>query len=269
MVNPQARLDLAENEIHVWMINPQQIKASEEIYALLNSEEQNKVARYRLDKAKHTALITRAFIRLLLSQYTAVKPQQWQFSVSKLGKPEISNSPLPLRFNLSHNNELIICALTLSKDIGCDIENLGRKINIEAITKRFFSPSEYQLIKANPSQFFQYWTLKEAFVKATGLGISQGLDTFSFEIHKPNSKDCHDNISLLFNEKCQEETPQNWYHRLLFPDDKHCIALSINNKKRQIKNQLSAYSQKLKGNYYLTVDRRRCLDKVLISTCNI
>lgn len=232
MVAPQASLNLVEDEIHIWMINPQQITGTPEIYALLSNDEQQKVARYRLDNAKHTALVTRSFIRLLLSQYAPLSPTQWKFSVSKLGKPEIKNPVIPLRFNLSHNNEMIICALTLTKDIGCDIENLARKINIEAIAKRFFSASEYQLIKANPSQFFQYWTLKEAFVKATGLGISQGLDTFSFEIHDTKSKGDHDNISLLFTEDCQEKIPQNWYHRLLFPNDKHCIALSINNKKQ-------------------------------------
>tara|TARA_R110001583_G_scaffold19176_1_gene75376 strand:+ start:13726 stop:14502 length:777 start_codon:yes stop_codon:yes gene_type:complete len=232
MTDTTSNLSLAEDEIHVWIINPQKITARTDIHALLCPLEQEKVARHRLDKAKHTGLITRAFIRLLLSQYAPLGPKQWKFSVGKLGKPEVSNMPIPLRFNLSHNNERIICALTLTKDIGCDIENLARKINVDAIAKRFFSASEYQLIKENPSQFFEYWTLKEAFVKATGLGISQGLETFSFEIHDAQDKSNHDNISLIFNEDCKETSPENWYHHLLFPDQQHCIALSVNNKKQ-------------------------------------
>jgi 4'-phosphopantetheinyl transferase len=238
MAKTQSNLYLQEDEVHIWIVNPQQITATPELYKLLSSIEQGRVERFRLDKAKHTALITRAFIRLLLSQYAELTPQQWQFSIGKLGKPEIKNAPTPLRFNLSHNNELIVCALCLTKDIGCDIENLSRKINVDAIAKRFFSSSEYQLIKATPTQFFEYWTLKEAFVKSTGLGISQGLETFSFEIHASKEKDRNDNISLLFNEGCKEKTSQNWYHSLLFPDNKHCIALSINNKKQTDKKPI-------------------------------
>ena len=155
-----------------------------------------------------------------------------KFTISDLGKPELSNATLPLRFNLSHNDELIICAVCLNKDIGCDIENLSRNINVNAIAKRFFSASEYQLIKDQPSTFFEYWTLKEAFVKATGLGISQGLDTFSFEIKKQQQHKQNDNISLTFSENCKEKNAQNWYHSLLFPDDKHCIGLAVNNQKQ-------------------------------------
>ncbi|MCP4320841.1 MAG: 4'-phosphopantetheinyl transferase superfamily protein [Alteromonadales bacterium] len=225
-------IPLQENEIHLWMIDPQQIEASPSLTQMLTENELQRVNRYRSDKAKHTALITRTFIRLLLSQYENLTPLQWQFSVTDLGKPEVKNSRQPLRFNLSHNNELIICAITLTKDIGCDIENLSRKINVNAIAKRYFSSCEYKIIKAEPAKFFEYWTLKEAFVKATGLGISQGLDTFSFEINKTEQSDSNDNINLSFNENCKEKTVQNWYHCLLFPDDKHCVGLSVNHKKQ-------------------------------------
>lgn len=230
MLSNTSPVSLAENEIHVWMVNPKQISESCELRSLLCASECEKVDRYRLDTSKHTALITRAFIRLLLSQYAPVAPQDWQFTISELGKPEIKNAPLPLRFNLSHNDELIICAVCLDKDIGCDIENLSRKISVNAIAKRFFSHDEAQRIKASPDQFFEYWTLKEAFVKATGLGISQGLDTFSFAITPSNATDFNDNITLTFNEMRQQYSTQNWYQALLFPDHKHCIGVSFNNQ---------------------------------------
>ncbi len=223
---------LGENDIHVWMVKPEQVTASDDLSAIISPLEQQKVARYRADRAKHTALITRTFLRLLLSKYENRQPQSWQFDITELGKPEVSNATIPLRFNLSHNNDIIICALCLKKDIGCDIENLSRKISVEAIAKRFFSASEYPLISAEPSRFFEYWTLKEAFVKATGLGISQGLETFSFEIKAQNGHQQNDNITLTFNENCKEKTPQNWYHSLLFPDQTHCIGISVNHKKQ-------------------------------------
>jgi len=225
-------MPINEDEIHLWMIDPQLVLSTVALRSILTETEQQKVDRYRSEKAKHTALITRSFIRLLLSQYETFTPDQLQFTVSDLGKPELNNASKSLRFNLSHNDELIICAVCLNKDIGCDIENLSRKINVNAIAKRFFSASEYQLIKTKPSSFFEYWTLKEAFVKATGLGISQGLETFSFEIKEQKEMKQNDNIVLRFNQNCKEKSPQNWYHSLLFPDDRHCIALSVNNKKQ-------------------------------------
>ena len=223
---------LTTNEIHLWMLNPKQIPATSTLRRLLSDSEKEKVDRYRLPVAQHTALITRAFIRLLLSQYGDLAPQAWQFAIDSLGKPELKNNPLKLRFNLSHNDELIICALCLESDIGCDIENLARKINVNGIAKRFFSQQEAQLIAAQPSLFFEYWTLKEAFVKATGLGISQGLETFSFEIKPANEAHFNDNIRLSFEKKCQQQAPEDWYQALLFPDDKHCIGLSLNTSKQ-------------------------------------
>ncbi|GLS90156.1 4'-phosphopantetheinyl transferase [Psychromonas marina] len=231
MLSNISSVALADNEIHIWAVNPKQISEHPSLRALLSDSECQKIDRYRLSSAKHTALITRSFIRLLLSQYAPVAPKSWQFSVGELGKPEITNAPLPLRFNLSHNDELIICAVCLNKDIGCDIENLSRKISVNAIADRFFSSDEAQRVKASPKQFFEYWTLKESFVKATGLGISQGLETFSFAVNASTTANFNDNIVLTFNEKCKQQSPQHWYQALLFPDNKHCIAVSINNNK--------------------------------------
>lgn len=243
MLSKNNMIQLTDQEIHLWQIKPKEINQSEELFALLSQSEKEKVARYRLDTAKHTALITRAFIRLILSKYASVDPQQWQFSISELGKPEIQDAPIPLRFNLSHNDELIICAICLEKDIGCDIENLSRKISVNAIAERFFSTQEAQLIKSSPTKFFQYWTLKEAFVKATGLGISQGLETFSFEVKDAETEKFNDNICLTFSENCQQTSPQNWYQALMFPDNKHCIAVSVNNKKQtEIKPTIRLFS---------------------------
>lgn len=223
---------LTDNDIHLWMVNPKQIKATPALRRMLCTKERDKVDRYRLPASQHSALITRAFIRLLLSKYAPLAPDEWQFSISELGKPEIKNPPLALRFNLSHNDHIIICAICLDKDIGCDIEDLTRKVSINAIAKRFFSKQEALLIKKTPRRFFEYWTLKEAFVKATGLGISQGLETFSFVINAPKETHFNDNINLTFDEKARQKSPQDWYQALLFPDDKHCIAVSVNNKKQ-------------------------------------
>lgn len=230
-------LPIEDNQVHLWVIKPQDITNTDKLKSLLTKTELEKVNRYRHSKSQHTALITRAFIRSVLSQYSNTVAQEWLFEITTLGKPELKNPPLPLRFNLSHNNELIICAVCLEHNIGCDIENLSRKISVEAIAKRYFSDCEYQVIKNSDksiqnSTFFEYWTLKEAFVKATGLGISQGLDRFSFTIGEKTRSNMNNNISIQFAENCSEKHPQEWFNYLIYPDNKHCIGLSVEDKNR-------------------------------------
>ena len=219
---------------------------------MLSKTELEKVQRYRLAKAQHNALITRAFVRSVLSLYTDLKAQDLIFEITEHGKPELSNSSLPLRFNLSHNNNLIICAVCLNHDIGCDVESLSRKISVNSIAKRYFSANEYQTLQTLPpatqrTQFFEYWTLKEAFVKATGLGISQGLHTFSFQIGTTEQAAFNDNITLTFSENSAMQNNLDWYSCLNYPDKTHCIAICVNSKKTfQVK-----YFQ---GNDYLSAN---------------
>lgn len=229
-------LTLNENSIHLWSINPQELTDPNKISDLkeiISTDELNKVEKYKRNKDKHGALVTRAFIRLILSKYQALSPKDWSFSINAHGKPEIKNALLPLRFNLSHNKDLIICAVCLDRDIGCDVERFDRNVNVSAITRRFFSKDEQSQLNELPeyeqrSKFIEYWTLKEAFVKATGHGISLGLDTFSFKINASDTHQLNKNIELTVSEKCKIDSHLQWFNCLIFPDDEHCIALSIN-----------------------------------------
>ena len=236
---PLAKQQLSENEIHLWSIDPQQITGQGQLASLktlLNTAELAKVQRYRLAKAQHNALITRAFVRAVLALYTDLQARDLIFEITEHGKPELSNSSLPLRFNLSHNNNLIICAVCLNHDIGCDVESLSRKISVNNIARRYFSTSEYQSLKMLPpaaqrSRFFEYWTLKEAFVKATGRGLSQGLDTFSFQIGSAEQAAFNDNIALTHSENSVMQNNHDWYSCLNYLDQTHCIAICVNSRK--------------------------------------
>lgn len=244
------KLTLANNEIHLWMTKPEELLANNELlttYAtLLTSKETAKQQRYKFTKDRHDALITRAFIRDLLSYYADIAPQDWQFEKGEKDKPEIVNCPIPLRFNISHTKNLIICAVTLEDDIGCDVENIGRNNDVLAIAERYFSPKETTELFALPAEqqrnrFFDYWTLKESYIKAWGLGLAIPLADFSFSIS--DTEQTHkelftikQNISLSFAEHRVDE-PQIWRSWLVYPtaamDEKqqHRIAISLRTKK--------------------------------------
>lgn len=244
------KLTLANNEIHLWMTKPEELLGNDELlttYAtLLTSKETAKQQRYKFAKDRHDALITRAFIRDLLSYYADIAPQDWQFEKGEKDKPEIINCPLPLRFNISHTKNLIICAVTLEDDIGCDVENTGRSNDVLAIAERYFSPTESKELFTLPvaqqrNRFFDYWTLKESYIKAWGLGLAIPLKDFSFNIADTeyNHKELFtikQNISLSFAEHRVDE-PQIWRSWLVYPttamDEKqeHRIAISLRSKK--------------------------------------
>ena len=98
-------------------------------------------------------------------------------------KPCIKNSNI--RFNLSHSGNMVFCAVS-DKDVGCDVEQIT-DIDMQ-IAARFFFHEEYAAISACPDStsrndlFFRYWTLKESFMKVTGLGFKLNLDDFCIDL---------------------------------------------------------------------------------------
>lgn len=233
------KLTLAPNDIHLWVTEPHKIRDSlllSHYQQLLTPEETRKQQRYRFEKDQHDALITRAFVRTVLSQYADIAPADWRFEKGEKDKPEIVNPPLPLRFNISHTTELIACAVTLHDDIGCDVEYIGRDNDILSIADRYFSDLEVKELFSLPeekqaSRFFDYWTLKESYIKAWGLGLAIPLGDFSFHIADGDTV-INNNIRLSFAPH-RVDTPEKWQSWLIYPNDTHRMAISLCSDKPQ------------------------------------
>ncbi len=242
--NSKNSLKIKKNEIHLWQVNPDKITQPELLNKyknLLSDDETKKQQRYKFSHDRHDALITRAFVRDLLSCYAEVAPNDWRFDKGEKDKPEIVNPPLPLRFNLSHTKGLIICAVTLEDDIGCDVENTTRSNDVLSIANRFFSPSETKELFSLPNdqqrhRFFDYWTLKESYIKAWGLGLAIPLKDFSFDIidelvEKNTSFTIKKAISLSFAQH-RVDNADRWRNWLLYPNcnEQHRIAIALRAK---------------------------------------
>lgn len=240
-----ANIHINKNDIHLWVCRPQKIQSPELLQAykaLLTAEETTKQQRYRFAKDQHDALVTRAFVRDLLSQYADTAPQDWRFEKGEKDKPEIINPPLPLRFNISHTTDMIICAVTLEDDIGADVENIARENDVLAIADRYFSAVETRELFSLPtekqrSRFFDYWTLKESYIKACGLGLAIPLGDFSFHINKADQASCNANIKLSFAPH-RIDHPELWRSWIFYPSAEHRASLSI---KAQRNNQQQDY----------------------------
>jgi 4'-phosphopantetheinyl transferase len=158
----------------------------------LSQQEYQRLQSRRLPKGQFQFLFTRIVLRHLLSAYhPLIAPVQWQVNRSESGRPYLLTAQTPLSFNLTHTNDCLVFAFSQFADPGIDVECLSRAVEYENIAQRYFATQEYcelkQLPKAEQVEFFyRLWTLKEAAVKASGLGLARGLRQFQFS--QPSAK---------------------------------------------------------------------------------
>jgi len=178
------------DEVHLWWARPPGITAPatlDRCRQLLTREERDRVARFRFDADRHTALITRALVRRALSRYDDVPPEVWRFRAGAHGRPEIAEPASPLCFNLSHTRGLVVCLVGRRREVGVDVEAIRTGRPWLELASRFFAPAEATALRRldageQPGRFLEYWTLKEAYVKARGLGVTIPLAQLAFEL---------------------------------------------------------------------------------------
>jgi len=181
---------LSEGQVDLWFCVPKKIADADlEGYCeqVLNSGEREHHTGLKTDH-RLEYLVSRALLRTTLSHYLPGSPEDWTFRRNHYGKPELESDLAgagPLRFNLSQTRGLTLCAVTSGHDIGVDVEFRADSQGMAGVADHYFSERELadlrQLPEAEQEQaFFHYWTLKEAYIKARGEGLSIPLDSFSF-----------------------------------------------------------------------------------------
>lgn len=177
---------------------------------LLSPGERAKQARFHFARDRRRYLVTRVLVRTVLSRYAQVQAQEWVFAATPRGRPEISSprtSP-PLEFNIAHSADLIMLAVTSGRTIGIDAESIAaRDVDIEGLD-RYFAPEESAALLSLPPEgrrhrFFELWTLKESYLKATGMGLAIALDAFRFELPGERGLTLHMRPELA-------DSPQRW-----------------------------------------------------------
>lgn len=164
--------------VHVWRASAYQVpQVLDQLLHTLSKDEQDRVTRLQFDSHQHRAIASRGVLRSILGRYLNCDPKVIEFQYGTHGKPRVNVSSLPnLEFNLSHSEDLIICAIAL-QPIGIDVEFFREMTHRDQLIKRYFSVQEQATLNALSAEaqhqaFFYYWTAKEAMLKAVGLGIS-------------------------------------------------------------------------------------------------
>lgn len=157
--------------------------------ALLDPEEAARAARFHHEPDRRAYVAAHALKRAMLAEASGLSPSALRWTTGPHGRPELHPSlGLPeLRFSITHSRGLVACGITRAGDIGVDTEPASRKVDALGLARQVFAPEEAVALAALPESsregaFIRLWTLKEAFVKASGEGLSFGLDRFALQI---------------------------------------------------------------------------------------
>ena len=174
-------MDLGKNMLNCYYMNVNCDCSKEQslaLYESLSSDRRKKVDTLKNEKIAGKQIIIGSFLQYCLSPYINVPPSQIEFEYSEQGKPYIKSD---INFNMSHSGDYVVLAVS-DDPVGVDIERLrhGRLL----VAKRFFCEEEYtEILKYSDENeqdkcFLEYWTMKEAYVKYLGKGLSVLFDTF-------------------------------------------------------------------------------------------
>jgi 4'-phosphopantetheinyl transferase len=204
-------MDLDLNRIDLWcsfLDDPYEDPLLHRYLSLLSEDERKQHLRFVFPRDRHRYLVTRALVRTVLSLYLNIAPGELRFAANEYGRPEITNDHKELSFNIAHTDRLVVLGVTLRRALGVDTECFRSREAPLEVVDRFFAPAEIAALNALPKddqsrRFFEYWTLKESYIKARTMGLSLPLDKFSFEL-KPNQP-----IALSIDPELSD-SPSRW-----------------------------------------------------------
>nr|WP_167364065.1 4'-phosphopantetheinyl transferase superfamily protein [Rhizobium mongolense] len=161
---------------------------------MLSEEERSREEGIRLPSDRHAYVVTRAMQRLLLSRYLATDPRDLRFVKGAFGRPALRDIPAEhggIDFNLSHDGNVTVLGVA-RRVIGIDVTASECRSSFLDVARRFFTCSEVEALEALPADaradyFLQLWTLKEAYVKALGGGLSIPFNSFGFSLEEPET----------------------------------------------------------------------------------
>jgi 4'-phosphopantetheinyl transferase len=244
----------AEDVVDLWYFRYEASQSDELLQAyaaLLTPDERERHDRFLFAKDRLQFLATRALVRTVLSEYAEVAPADWRFSAGSHGRPYVTSpAPNPVRFNLSNTQGLVVCAVTRADhELGVDVEFLERRGELVTIASDFFSPIEVEALRMLPAEaqrerFFAYWTLKESYIKARGLGLAIPLDQFSFVLEPASlsvrDAAAHVDIRIAFDPRL-DDAPLAWSFALLSTTSNHMLAVAAKSSRRVMQLRATEY----------------------------
>jgi 4'-phosphopantetheinyl transferase len=186
----QGNTGVPSGRVDVWRVRlDEPAKAGSEV-VVLSPDEIARASRFHFEKDRIHFTQCRSALRGLLADYLSIPAAEIRFEYLTSGKPQLAaeQNPSALQFNVSHSSNMALIAVGSEHRLGVDIEKIRGDVDTAALAERFFSVRERAGLQALPDHlrvpgFFACWTRKEAFLKATGEGLSFPLADFSVTTH--------------------------------------------------------------------------------------
>ena len=173
---------MTDRTVHLsWLSLPRFEAYFDEFEARLSADERQRSTRFRVASARHRFVLARTLLRRRLGDSLNVNPTALVFANGERGKPHMVTPDLarPPHFNLSHSGDVVVLAVSPT-EVGVDVESMREVANAERLARRFFSHTEHEIVHGlkvadRDHAFLRIWTQKEAYLKATGLGVGMPL----------------------------------------------------------------------------------------------
>jgi phosphopantetheinyl transferase len=144
----------------------------------LSPDEEARLRAYRSREAAERYVVTRSLVRIVLSEHLGISPREIRVNRTDTGKPVIAESA-SVHFNVTHSADLILLALSQERPVGVDVERRRDVDRVRALANRWLTDlerGEVDRLTAHGATmsdaFLRIWSLKEARLKALGVGIS-------------------------------------------------------------------------------------------------
>ena len=181
---------LNQSDVYIWYrsttsLDGEAVKSADQH---LSIEERARRDQLRFGADRRDFTIAHDLLRRALSRYADMPPTDWRFATNEYGKPSIESIDPQVRalsFSLSHTRGCVACAITSNVPLGVDVERIDQSQRVQEIADRYFSEKEAAWLRQCSDElrnirFAELWTLKEAFLKAIGVGLSGSLTDVSF-----------------------------------------------------------------------------------------
>jgi 4'-phosphopantetheinyl transferase len=218
-----------KDTLNLWCAYPDDLldeEAAQTCARMLSEDERERWQRFKFEKHRREYLATHALARIALSYHSGVPPDALRFQLNAYGKPSI-DPDCGLHFNLSNSLSLVVCLTSEGAEVGVDVESRARSASIAEVGPRMFSLPELEQLEnlcedEKPERALRLWALKEAYIKARGMGLALPLNKFSFLFEGANSIQMEIDPDL-------NDSSERW--RFCFLDYRdHCIALMVQSR---------------------------------------
>jgi len=185
--SPARNFNIGTNSVHVWLGRfDSDLLADREFGGGLSDPEKQKAQSFVRQYDRDRYVFTHGMLRQILARYVGCEPGEIVFETNYYGKPFLAlpGQTIDIQFNLSHSHDVILIAVARGAAVGVDVEQIRNIQDAGGIIESSFSSIERQYLGSLSHSelteaFFICWTLKEAFAKGLGLGLSYSFDKFS------------------------------------------------------------------------------------------